>query len=69
MVDNFQVRTDLALEVRESLEAADEEIRGIRVEEYRLEEEDIHVTKVMIDTKNAPNLFVVLHSHHICPSK
>lgn len=56
MVDNFQVRTDLALEVRESLEASDEDIRGIRVEEYQLEEEDIHVTKVMIDTKNAAKI-------------
>ena len=45
-MENFQMRTDLALE-------ADSELRGVRVEEYDLEEEDIHVTKVMIDTKNA----------------
>lgn len=50
---NFQVRTDLALEARESITGADSELRGVRVEEYHLEEEDIHVTKVMIDTKNA----------------
>jgi len=52
-MDNFQARTDLALEARESVQNADEDIRGIRVEEYEMEEDDIHVTKVMIDTKNA----------------
>lgn len=50
---NFQVRTDLALEARESISEADSELRGVRVEEYYEEEEDIQVTKVMIDTKNA----------------
>ena len=50
---NFQMRTDLALEARESISEADSELRGVRVEEYDLEEEEIHVTKVMIDTKNA----------------
>lgn len=49
---NFQVRTDLALEARESITEADSELRGVRVEEYYKEQEDIHVTKVMIDTKN-----------------
>lgn len=50
---NFQVRTDLALEVRESISEADSELRGVRVEEYYKEKEDVRVTKVMIDTKNA----------------
>lgn len=50
---NFQVRTDLALEARESISEADSKLRGVRVEEYYKEEEDIQVTKVMIDTKNA----------------
>lgn len=52
-MSNFQVRTDLALEARESISEADSELRGVRVEEYYLEEDDIQVTKVMIDTKNA----------------
>lgn len=52
-MENFQVRTDLALEARESINNADREMRGVRVEEYYKEEEDIQVTKVMIDTKNA----------------
>ena len=52
-MDNFQMRTDLALEARESISQADSELRGVRVEEYYHEEEDIRVTKVMIDTRNA----------------
>lgn len=50
---NFQVRTDLALEARESIGEADGELRGVRVEEYYKDEEDVRVTKVMIDTRNA----------------
>lgn len=50
---NYQIRTDLALEARECVTEAESELRGVRVEEYNKEEDDIHVTKVMIDTKNA----------------
>lgn len=50
---NFQMRTDLALEIRESIGDADSRLRGVRVEEYYHDEEDVRVTKVMIDTKNA----------------
>lgn len=53
---NFQVRTDLALEAREHMEEADSKLHGVRVEEYYKEEEDIKVTKVMIDTKNAAKM-------------
>lgn len=49
----FQVRTDLALEARESIGEADSELRGVSVEEYYREEEDVRVTRVTIDTKNA----------------
>ncbi|MBD5460938.1 MAG: GPR endopeptidase, partial [Lachnospiraceae bacterium] len=44
----FQVRTDLALEARESIREADDQLRGVRVEESYDEEQDIKVTKVMI---------------------
>ena len=50
---NFQIRTDLALEARESITEADAELRGVRVEEDYNEKDDIRVTKVIIDTKNA----------------
>ncbi len=48
----FQARTDLALEARENMDEA-ERLRGVHVEEYYRESEDIRVTKVVIDTKNA----------------
>ena len=48
----FQVRTDLALEARESIGRAEEELPGIRVEEYDKEEIQVHVTKVVISSKN-----------------
>ena len=50
---SFQIRTDLALEARENIGQLENEARGIRVEEYYKEAEDIRVTKVFIDTKNA----------------
>lgn len=50
---SFQVRTDLALEARESISEADSELRGVSVDEYYREKEDVRVTKVTIDTKNA----------------
>lgn len=55
-MENFQVRTDLALEARESIEEEDSKLRGVRVEEYYKKEEDIRVTKVMIDTRNAAKM-------------
>lgn len=51
-----QVRTDLALEVRESITDAETKLRGVRVNEFYLEKEDIHVTQVNIDTKNAAKI-------------
>ncbi len=47
----FQVRTDLALEARESIGEA-EEIRGVSVEETYDEKNEIRVTRVIIETKN-----------------
>ena len=48
----FQVRTDLALEARESITDADGELRGVRVEESRSEKSEVQITRVIIDTKN-----------------
>lgn len=52
MLGNFQVRTDLALEARESFEDDDVEIRGVRVTEEKDEEKEIYVTTVKIETEN-----------------
>ena len=48
----FQVRTDLALEARESISEADGSLHGVKVEEHYDEETDIRVTRVEITTKN-----------------
>ena len=48
----FQVRTDLALEARESITDADGELRGVRVEESWSEKSEVQITRVIIDTKN-----------------
>lgn len=48
----FQVRTDLALEARESIGKAEEELRGVTIEEYDREEIQVHITKVVISSKN-----------------
>ncbi len=50
---SFQARTDLALEAKESIAEAKSELHGVRVEEYEIEEDHIHVTRVLIETKNA----------------
>lgn len=50
------MRTDLALEAHESAPKEQEHIQGVRVEEYELEDRDILVTKVLIETKNASRL-------------
>lgn len=49
---SFQIRTDLALEARESIEEVEGEIRGVQYEESYDEEKDIKVAKVSIETKN-----------------
>lgn len=52
----FQVRTDLALEIREGIGKAQEQLRGIETEEYYLPKQDLKVTRVVIATKNAEKI-------------
>ena len=52
-MSSFQVRTDLALEARESISETKNELHGVHVEEYKKDEEGIRVTRVLIETKNA----------------
>lgn len=52
MMGCFQIRTDLALEARESITEADTGLRGVKVEEEYDKETDIKVTRVEIITKN-----------------
>lgn len=51
-MERFQVRTDLALEARESFEEDGVEIRGVAIEESYDEERDIRITRVCIETEN-----------------
>lgn len=51
-LEGFQIRTDLALEARESFEEDHVEIRGVSIEESYDKEKDIRVTRVIIETEN-----------------
>lgn len=46
------VRTDLALEARESIEETENSLHGVTIEEDYDETSDVRITKVMIETKN-----------------
>jgi spore protease len=48
----FQIRTDLALEAKESCEEAHVRIRGVKIEEEADEEREIYTTIVRIETEN-----------------
>lgn len=52
MVGKFQIRTDLALEARESCEAEDAKIRGVRVQEEYDEERELFITTVIVESEN-----------------
>lgn len=52
-MSHIQVRTDLALEAKESISQEEEQLRGVRVDEYRLEAEGALVTRVSVESKNA----------------
>ena len=52
MIGNFQVRTDLALEARESYGEDDIRIRGVKIQEEEDTENEIYTTVVKIETEN-----------------
>ena len=52
MFGRFRIRTDLALEARESFEEEDVKIRGVRIEEEENKELELHTTTVVIETEN-----------------
>ncbi len=56
-MDSWQaVRTDLALEARESIEDKAEGLHGVTVEEEYEEACDVHITKVVVETKNGAKI-------------
>lgn len=48
-METFQIRTDLALEARESVNEEESKLRGVSVDEHYEEETDIRITKVTIE--------------------
>lgn len=52
MMEHFPIRTDLALESRERLEADKDEMRGVTFEEQFDEKRNVTITKVKIETEN-----------------
>ena len=50
------VRTDLALEARESIEDKAEGLHGVSVEERFDEDSNVHITKVVVETKNGAKI-------------
>ena len=52
MMGKFQIRTDLALEAKESCEAKDGQPMGVRVTEQEDPEREIYTTTVVIETEN-----------------
>ncbi|NLG03841.1 MAG: GPR endopeptidase [Clostridia bacterium] len=70
---DLHVRTDLALEARESIREANPSSHGINVKEFHYDKEEIHVTKVDIETKNAAKelgkpigTYITLEAPHLC---
>lgn len=51
-MNSFKVRTDLALEARESMGESARECRGVSVEEEYREESELKITRVVIETMN-----------------
>ena len=52
MLGTFHIRTDLALEAKESFEEDDVKIRGVRIKTSEDKENEITTTTVLIETEN-----------------
>ena len=48
----MEIRTDLALEAREKFEEDNVEIKGVVLTEEYVEESEIQITKIVIETEN-----------------
>lgn len=80
MKNHYSIRTDLALETKESFDSDQVEIPGVVVDEYEMKDREIKITKVSITTENsakvmskpigtyitieAPNMSEVDESYH-----
>ena len=55
-MEQVQIRTDLALEARESVSEKEEYLHGVQVEEEYKEESEIKITRVTIESRNGARL-------------
>lgn len=55
-MEQVQIRTDLALEARESVSEKEEHLHGVQMEEEYKEESEIKITRVTIESKNGARL-------------
>ena len=79
-LEKFYIRTDLALEVKESFEGTHVEVKGVSLEKWKIPEKDMEISKVKIMTEEgaeamrkpmgtyitmeAPNLSVPDENYH-----
>lgn len=56
MLENYNIRTDLALETREQFVSDHVEIPGVSVEETYDEEREIRTTRVVVETENGAKM-------------
>ena len=56
-METFQIRTDLALEARESVNEEESKLRGVSVDEHYEEETDIRITKVTIEMATSKGVY------------
>lgn len=55
-MEQVQIRTDLALEARESISEGEEGLHGVHVEEDYQEDSEIKVTRVVIESRNGAKM-------------
>lgn len=60
---SFKIRTDLALEARESVEEGAKALSGVTVDEDYHEDSEVRITKVVITSKNSAKFLVSLWEH------
>ncbi|MBP3603934.1 MAG: GPR endopeptidase [Lachnospiraceae bacterium] len=53
---SFMIRTDLALEARESVDESEQVLQGVSVDEEYNEKSELRITRVVIESKNSAKL-------------
>ena len=56
MIDKYSIRTDLAMEQKERFESDNIEVQGVVLEEEYVEEKELRITTVKIETENGAKM-------------